>query len=453
MKSSPFRSARWRLVLAFSLLMLVCLIALSLYLEHLDWILVLSAVVAAVIAAGLVFILMASIIGPLREITARLNSMARGEINQKMSSIPTSEAGEAIVAFNQMASLISNLIAQATAEKDRFSIILSNMADGIFVTDSQARVTLINRAAQRMFKLNEEDAVGHSFIEATHDYELYNVVRRCLDSGQQQSGLIETKANRLYLGVVATPFQGHAGCILLLQDVTEIRRLETVRRDFVANISHELRTPISSLKALAETLNEGAIEDPAVAKEFLERINVEANKLAQMTQELGELSSIESDEPPLVMSAVKMADVIASAVGRLSTQATRAGIEMAVRVLPGLPSVTIDEGRIERVLVNLIHNSIKFTPPGGRITVSAERGKDSVVISVADTGVGINPADLPRIFERFYKADKACSGGGTGLGLAIARHTVEAHGGRIWAESTPGKGTVIHFSLPLEPQI
>jgi two-component system phosphate regulon sensor histidine kinase PhoR len=222
-----------------------------------------------------------------------------------------------------------------------------------------------------------------------------------------------------------------------------------VRRDFVANISHELRTPIASLKALAETLNAGAIEDPSVAKDFLGRIEIEADKLTQMTHELGELSNIESGITSLAKSDVNVETLIRGATERLNAQIKRAGLAVSVKVPPRIPEAHIDKDRIERVLVNLLHNSIKFTPPGGHITVSASREEEGVVISVSDTGVGIDPSDLPRIFERFYKADKARTGGGTGLGLAIARHTVEAHGGRIWAESTIGKGTTIHFSLPL----
>ena len=168
-----------------------------------------------------------------------------------------------------------------------------------------------------------------------------------------------------------------------------------------------------------------------------------------MTQELGELSNVESGVTTLAKTNVDVKTMILDATERLKEQIKRAGLEVSVEVPPKVPQAVIDRDRIERVVVNLIHNSIKFTPPGGHIKVSASSEKEGVVVTVEDTGVGIDSADLPRIFERFYKADKARTGGGTGLGLAIARHTVEAHGGRIWAESTPGKGTSIHFSLPM----
>lgn len=448
MKNSAFSGVRGRLLLAFSLLIIASAVALSLYLKRVDWIIIGSVAVISILVWILVFRLFASLSTALKELEMRLNAVAGREYGQKMSAIPQNEAAGAALAFNRMAILVSDVIAQATADRDRFSIILSNMADGIFVVDADAHITLVNPAAQRMFKLSAENAVGHSFIEATHDAELYHVLRFCLDNSRQQSSFVETRTHRMYLGVIATPLQGGSGCILLVQDLTEIRRLETVRRDFVANISHELRTPIASLKALAETLNAGAIEDPSVAREFLERVEVEIDKLAQMTMELGELSNIESGVTQLVKTPTDIYTLVCSAAERLQAQAKRAGIEVLTNVPSSIPEMLIDKDRIERVLVNLIHNSIKFTPPGGRITISVEWEEDGVMVTVADTGVGIDPADLPRIFERFYKADKARTGGGTGLGLAIARHTIEAHGGRIWAESTSGKGAVIRFNLP-----
>lgn len=448
MKNSAFHSVSFRLAAALSLLIVVCAAVLCFYIERFDWIIAVSALLMIFISWMLVIILFAPLSRALKELESRLNSVGRGEYGQKMNAIPQNEAARVALAFNKTALLVSEVIAVATADRDRFSIIFSNMADGIFVVDADSHIMLVNPAAQRMFKLSPEDILGNPFIEATHDAELYHVLRLCMDFGRQQSSFVETRTHHMYLGVVATPLKKGSGCILLVQDLTEIRRLETVRRDFVANISHELRTPISSLKALAETLNTGAIEDPSVAREFLERIEVEVDKLAQMTMELGELSNVESSVTPLVKTPADIYKLVSTAVERLRAQAKRARLEVVIDVPSTIPELFIDKDRMERVLVNLIHNSIKFTPPGGYITISAEWEEDGVVVSVADTGVGIDPADLPRIFERFYKADKARAGGGTGLGLAIARHTIEAHGGRIWAESQPGRGTVIRFSIP-----
>jgi two-component system phosphate regulon sensor histidine kinase PhoR len=249
--------------------------------------------------------------------------------------------------------------------------------------------------------------------------------------------------------MIATPLEGDIGCLLHIRDLTELRRLEMIRQDFISNISHEFRTPIASVKALAETLNEGAIEDASVARDFLNKINAEADRLAQMVQELGELSRIESGEAPLHKRDISIAEAIEHAVDRLRAQADRAGLKLDVDVPTILPKVMADEGRVEQVLINIIHNAIKFTSSAGIIRISAKVGGDVIIVSVSDTGVGIPADDLPRIFERFYKADKARSGGGTGLGLAIAKHIVEAHGGRIWVESAEGKGSTFNFTLPL----
>ncbi len=228
-----------------------------------------------------------------------------------------------------------------------------------------------------------------------------------------------------------------------------MRRLEMIRRDFVSNVSHELRTPLASLKALTETLQEGALEDPPAARRFLLRMENEIDNLTQMVQELLELSRIESGKVPLKRVSIEPLELASQAVDRMLVQSERAGVQLRLECPAGLPNVSADPTRMEQVIVNLIHNAIKFTPPGGEIVISAYLNTKVVVFSVQDTGAGIDPELLPRIFERFYKADRSRSSGGTGLGLSIARHMVEAHGGRIWADSKIGQGSTFYFSLPL----
>jgi two-component system phosphate regulon sensor histidine kinase PhoR len=270
------------------------------------------------------------------------------------------------------------------------------------------------------------------------------------------------------------------GTLLLIQDLTRVRRLEAVRRDFISNVSHELRTPLASLKALTETLQEGALEDPPAARRFLARIEAEVDALTQMATELLELSRIESGQVPLETKTVQPELLLTSAVDRMRTQAQRANLTLRVEIPDGLPAIHADGPRLEQVLVNLLHNAIKFTPsgevvagvqapaqiplaehPGGTNAPDSggekEGGRPSVVFSVRDTGIGIPADDLARIFERFYKTDRAraraelnrSAGGGTGLGLSIAKHIVEAHGGEIWAESQEGRGSTFFFSIPV----
>jgi two-component system phosphate regulon sensor histidine kinase PhoR len=323
------------------------------------------------------------------------------------------------------------------------------MGDGIFVVDAGSKVTAVNQAAQRILQLPENKLVGYTFAEVVRDYELDGILQCCLKTKQQQMGTVETSPRKQFLGVIATPLEDEGGCLLLVQDLTEIRRLETVRRDFVANTSHELRTPIASLKALTETLQSGAIEDSAVAKDFLAKMNTEVDKLTQMVLELGELSRIESGESPIDMRPFDITQTIEQAVERLRAQADRAELSLTIDTSSNLPQALGDRDRVEQVLVNLIHNAIKFTPSGGIIDLSVKLEGNSIKVSVADSGIGIPEDDLPRVFERFYKADKARAGGGTGMGLAIAKHIIEAHGGRVWAESVEGKGSTFNFTLPL----
>jgi two-component system, OmpR family, phosphate regulon sensor histidine kinase PhoR len=291
---------------------------------------------------------------------------------------------------------------------------------------------------------------GRSYVEVLRDHELSAIVRNCLDDGTQRSGTAWIGPERRFLRLVATPLgRGREGVLALIQDLSEVRRVETVRRDFIANVSHELRTPLTSLKAIVETLEEGAIAEPDAARDFLSKMHSEVDGMAHLVGELLELSRIESGQAALQVEALPVEGPIRRATARLEPQADRAGLTLEVQLPPELPAVRADEERIERVLVNLIHNAIKFTPPGGSVSIGAREVGGEVVVWVRDTGVGIDAADLPRIFERFYKADRSRAEGGTGLGLAIVKHLIQAHGGRIWAESTEGAGSTFCFTLPV----
>jgi two-component system phosphate regulon sensor histidine kinase PhoR len=234
----------------------------------------------------------------------------------------------------------------------------------------------------------------------------------------------------------------------VFHDLTDVKRVEDVRRDFAANVSHELRTPLAAIKSVIETLQGGAMEDPAVALDFLKRADGEVDRLVQMVEELLDLSRIESGELEVRKETVDVGETATAAVERLRPNAHRAGISLTVDVAPGLPSVTGDRVTLERAVINLVHNAIKFTEAGGSVDVLVRPVDGGVEVAVQDTGAGIEPQDLPRVFERFYKADRARRAGGTGLGLAVVKHTVEAHGGRVSVESTLGSGSTFRFWLP-----
>lgn len=333
------------------------------------------------------------------------------------------------------------------SEKARLATVLEQLTDGVIIVDVNGLIQFANPAAQRLFETSS--VLGRSVTEVLRNHQLVDAWRRCQQTGEMQSESVELPARRQFLQVIAIPDSHASGSLLLAQDLTRVRRLETVRRDFISNISHELRTPLASLKALTETLQNGALTDPQAGPRFLGRINAEVDALTQMAQELLDLSRIESGQVELMRAPLSPQKLVSSAADRMRMQAERAGLKLSAECEENLPAILADQARLEQVLVNIIHNAVKFTKPGGMIVVKAESTSGGVGFSVRDTGVGIPAESLSRIFERFYRVDKSRTGSGTGLGLSISKHIVEAHGGRIWAESREGEGSVFHFVIPL----
>ena len=348
-------------------------------------------------------------------------------------------------------SLLSTFDLQLTtldSERARLATVLDQMTDGVLIADAQGIVQFANPAAGRLFQASEP--INRSIAEVVRNHQLVEAWRRCQQTRQLQSESVELPARHQYLQLVVVPDQHSSGSLLLVQDLTRLRRLETVRRDFISNLSHELRTPLASLKALTETLQDGALDDPPAARRFIDQIQVETDALTQMVTELLELSRIESGRLSLDLAPVSPRDLLLSASRRMQLQAERAGLNLRVECLEDLPKIKIDSQRLEQVLVNLIHNAVKFTRAGGEVVLLAESSGGVVMIAVQDTGIGIPEEDVSRIFERFYRVDKSRAGSGTGLGLSIAKHIVEAHRGKIWAESAEGEGSTFYFTIPFE---
>jgi len=413
-----------------------------------------ATLVTVAIALLLAVFIADRITQPVRELRAVVERMREGDLSARLFPTTRDEIGSLTQAFDQMATRLESAVGILEKERVRLGAILEHMGDGVLITDSEGHVRLINQAAARIFDTTEDAAVGRSFAQVARDHRLIELWQRCLQQREEQFETVEMDRKGPFLQVIATPVRDVDGpaCLVILQDLTRIRQLESVRRDFISNISHELRTPLASLKALVDTLRDGALDDPPAAQRFLDRIETEVDAMAQMVQELLELSRIESGRVPLRLASVSVAEVVLPAVERLRAQAERAGLAVAVTLSAELPQVLADVERAQQVVSNLVHNAIKFTPAGGKVNVTAELGGDEVVISVQDTGVGIPADDLPRVFERFFKSERARSSGGTGLGLAIAKHIVQGHGGRIWVESVEGRGSKFSFSLPIAKQ-
>lgn len=362
------------------------------------------------------------------------------------------ELEELSEALRKTARQTENQFSALSKERTMLSAVLDHMTDGVLIADYSGKVQLLNPAAEKLFTISEQDALGRAVVEVMRHHglvELWEETRQ----GTTKTIYIEMGGAHKYLQVSGISFgESLPGrSMMLLQDLTKTHQLETIRRDFISNVSHELRTPMAGLKAISETLLDGALDDPPAARRFVVRMDSEVNNLVQMVNELLELSRIESGRSNFEFEAVTPQALISKPLERMRLQAELVDVSISEHCPPGLPAVLADPNQISQVFVNLIHNAIKFTPNGGHIEVSAAQQGGEVVFKVEDNGVGIASKELSRIFERFYKADRSRAGGGTGLGLSICRHIIEGHGGRIWAESEEGAGSQFFFTLPILP--
>jgi two-component system, OmpR family, phosphate regulon sensor histidine kinase PhoR len=402
----------------------------------------------AVLAAGLIS---NKLTDPIRQLTRAANQISAGQLGKKISVQTHDEVGKLCTAFNDMSSSLKSTMEQVTEEKAKLSAVLNTMVDGVIMTDYDGMVLVANRAAGHLFGFEENRAEGKPIIEVVHDHEVDTMLKECLKTRKQQSAQFESIVTRRYIRMIAVPVaEATIGEVLFLfQDLTEVRNLQTMRREMVGNISHELRTPIASIKAMVETLRDSAIDDKRASRDFLGRIEDEVDRLVQMVSELTELTRIESGVASLKIDRYDLNTLIEDIVGQLSPLAEKQRVSIRTNLEPNLPEVRIDIDRIRQTIINLLHNAIKFNRPDGQVTVSTHANNQSITVEIADNGIGILKDDLPHVFERFYKADKGRSGGGSGLGLAIAKHTIQAHGGKISAASEKGKGSAFSFTLPL----
>jgi two-component system phosphate regulon sensor histidine kinase PhoR len=409
-----------------------------------------AVAIAAVAGAAVSLTLGTAVLRPLAGLARTARAMAGGDLSARVDPRPSGEVGEVADAFNQMALTLEELMAAASDERRRLTAALNSSTDAVLAVNAEGRIAFANQAAQRLFSRTLKELLGNPFVWVMPDEPLVDALRASREEGGRETRIVE-RPNRQFLQVTATPIIGGGewSALVVAHDLSEIKRVEQVRRDFVANVSHELRTPLASIKSVIETLQGGALDDEATAQDFLARADAEVDRLVLMVEELLELSRIESGEVPLAREPVEMAAVVSQAAERMRPQAERQGIELSLDLPPDLPRVTGDADRLERAAVNLIQNAIKFTPGGGSIRISAAALDGAVEVAVRDTGAGIPPEDLPRVFERFYKADRSRGGRGSGLGLAVVKHTVEAHGGRVVAESELGRGSTFRFTVPV----
>ncbi len=374
---------------------------------------------------------------------ARALAGARGEGGEPMRHDDDDDIGGIAGTLQKLAEDLSRTVGTLASERDRFAAVLEAMSEGVIGLDAEGRVVLVNAAARDLLRVDAE-GVGRSLVELTRVPALDEAAHKARE-GEVASVELELPAPVRTLLVRAAPVRA-GGAVIVLHDVSEVRRLERVRRDFVSNVSHELRTPVSVIRAGAETLLHGGLEDRDSSRNFLEAIDRNADRLTRLVGDLLDLSRIEAGQVPLAREPLDLRGLCKSAVDDLAGKHTH---EVTVEVPERLTAVG-DAKAVDQVLVNLLANAVKYTPQGGHVTVRARTGAGKVRVEVVDDGPGIEPKHRARLFERFYRIDRGRSRdvGGTGLGLAIVKHLVEGMGGEVGVEPASPRGSIFFFTLP-----
>jgi two-component system phosphate regulon sensor histidine kinase PhoR len=388
---------------------------------------------------------------PIIGLTRFAESLAQGNLSKRLQRTGTGEVGTLAVALNTMADSLSRLIDQTTKDNAELLAILSTMNEGVIAIDGGLKILLVNEAAGRLLDFAEEQAQGRLLWEVVRAEPMLRGINEALKDARRATFQMGAIAGR-HLVVTASPLTVVApqGLVLVIHDETESVRYQDLRKEFVANVSHELRTPLTAIRGFAEALRDGAMEDPERASRYLATIVKNADQLTNLVADLLDLSRLD-DSPGLSGRVeVDVASVVRRAVELLQPVAEKKRHALRVNIHPGLPPIDGNPDFLERAVLNLLENAIKYTPEGGQLSVEAAADEVEIQIKVTDNGIGIPADDIPRIFERFYRVDRSRSRemGGTGLGLSIVKHVIQAHGGSVEVTSTPGTGSTFILRFP-----
>lgn len=388
----------------------------------------------------------------------RLQSFAHRVAESDFRPMEADRSGDALealaVSLNETAARLDRTIHTLTEERNLSSAILGSMVEGVAVVNAGERLAFANQGFSEILELDAAPQSGSALVEVVRQTELLEAVRAVLKGAPRvEAEIVTGTLHQRFFAVTVASVRAteDSGAVIVLHDITDLRKLERVRRDFVANVTHEFKTPLTSIQGFAETLLSGAMNDPKNRVRFLEIILEHARRLARLTDDLLELSKMDAERLDLEIGRLSVSQFVQSCIETTQRRAAEKDLRISVNLQDSLPDIAADRRRIAEVLQNLLDNAIQYTPPGGQIMVAASSNGNEVTFTVTDTGIGIPQVDQPRIFERFYRVDVARSRevGGTGLGLSIAKHLVEAHGGRIWVESEVGRGSQFHFTVPV----
>jgi len=417
-----------------------------------------SGLVIAVIAALVSLWLSRRISRPLGEMKQGAERFARGDLDGRLPDYRSEELAGLAEAMNQMAAQLDDRIRTVVRQRNEQEAVLASMVEGVLAIDRDEQILRINRAAAELLDVDAEQAIGRRIREIVRKPDLQQFISQALQSrGRIECDLaLLIRGETLFLQAHGTPLRDsrgkEIGALVVLNDITRLQRLERIRRDFVANVSHELKTPITAIKGSVETLQGGAVDEPASAEQFLGIIARQADRLNAIIEDLLALSRIEQGEEQsgIELRTGRVLSVLHGAVQSCQVKAGDKQLTLELDCPPDLEA-RLNAPLLEQALTNLIDNAIKYSPDRGRVLISATRGATGqVTIKVEDWGSGIPREHLPRLFERFYRVDKARSRkiGGTGLGLAIVKHIIQAHGGQVTVESSPGQGSTFTLQLP-----
>ena len=416
---------------------------------------VLLSTSGALLLAGMVLSYIAArlISAPVENIRQAAQSIARGDFEARIE-----EQGDfpgLADAFNEMSGQLRQRVNEIEARTRELASIMENVSDGLLLVDTEGTVTLVNRAATRLLELSAAQLEGKPLWQNIKSAELDDLIKNL-------TNLLEPASTRLELGsgaavrtleFVATPLFEAAGgrrAVLLVRDRTEDKRLEQMRRDFVADVSHELKTPLTSIKAYVETLIDGAADDPQARAPFLEKIHSNADRLTRLVADILDISRLEGSARDEALERLDLNKLVERVFGQFREHAQKRGIKLELKKSNKPAEALVNDHDMSEAIENLIDNAIKYTDAGGTVAVHVDRDDGQLCVAVIDTGVGIPKESLPRVFERFYRVDQARSRalGGTGLGLSIVKHVALRHGGKATAESEPGKGSTFRLILP-----
>jgi two-component system, OmpR family, phosphate regulon sensor histidine kinase PhoR len=416
---------------------------------------ILGAFITALLAAFISLFISRRISRPLIRMKEAAASFTRGDFAHRLPVDGADEVKRLALAMNEMAAQLDDKVRTIVGQRNELEAVLSSMVEGVLACDSTERIINLNEAAAQLLGLNRDQTIGRYLQEAVRNAPLLRFISSILKSESTQEEQITIQHNGTHVfHVYGTLLKGEAGqflgALVVLHDITRLSQLETVRRDFVANVSHELRTPITSIKGFVETLRDGAIHDPDDAERFLGIIARQTDRLNSIIEDLLMLSEIEqADRGTIGMELTPLIDVLNNAVATCEPKARAKEIGVKLTCDEKI-SIPLNAPLFEQAIINLIDNAIKYSDTKSAVEITAQKQADQMVVTVSDQGCGIEKMHLSRLFERFYRVDRARSRelGGTGLGLSIVRHIVLAHGGDVGVESTPGKGSRFFIRIP-----